>query len=151
METTHYRQFGIMLAISFVIMYIVMYFNADQFSHVYLSLNRFYMTTLMVAPMALVMLGFMSAMYHNKKINGIIIASSLALLIGVFLLLRHQTLIDDKQYLRSMIPHHSSAILVSEEAQLDDPEVQALAKQIIESQKKEIEQMKAILARMKKE
>jgi uncharacterized protein (DUF305 family) len=47
-----------------------------------------------------------------------------------------------------MIPHHSSAILTSENASLHDSEVQKLAKEIIKTQKDEIEKMKAILERM---
>ena len=151
MEKGHYGRFGIMLALSFIVMYSVMYFNADQFSHIYISLNRFYMTILMIAPMALIMLGFMTSMYRNRKINGIIISVAILFLVGTLFLLRNQALVNDEQYMRSMIPHHSSAILVSEEAHLEDPEVQALARQIIESQEQEIAQMKVILQRLKQE
>ncbi|PVY43715.1 hypothetical protein C8E01_10171 [Pontibacter virosus] len=69
MEKGNYMKFLLMLAVSFVIMYGVMYLNADKFDHVYLNLNRLYMALLMVAPMALVMLGFMSGMYTNKKLK----------------------------------------------------------------------------------
>ncbi|GAB3833989.1 hypothetical protein [Pontibacter rugosus] len=65
MEKGNYMKFLLMLGISFVIMYGVMYLNADKFDHVYLNQNRLYMALLMVAPMALVMLGFMSGMYTN--------------------------------------------------------------------------------------
>ncbi|PVY42206.1 hypothetical protein C8E01_10372 [Pontibacter virosus] len=142
-------KFFLMLGVSFVIMYGVMFLNADKFDHVYLNMNRLYMALLMVAPMALVMLGFMTSMYKNKKLNTIIVGVSLVVLVGAFLLLRNQTLVDDKQFLRSMIPHHSSAILVSQEANISDPEVKKLTEQIIESQEKEIAEMKAILERMK--
>ncbi|GGG18403.1 DUF305 domain-containing protein [Pontibacter virosus] len=64
-------------------------------------------------------------------------------------MLRKQALVDDKQFLKSMIPHHSSAILVSQEANIKDPEVKRLTEQIIESQEKEIAEMKAILTRMR--
>lgn len=49
-----------------------------------------------------------------------------------------------------MIPHHSSAILVSKNANLKDPEVIKLSEGIIALQKKEIADMKAVLTRMEK-
>ncbi|MEO7047071.1 MAG: DUF305 domain-containing protein [Ferruginibacter sp.] len=64
--------------------------------------------------------------------------------------LRTQTPIGDVQYMKAMIPHHSSAILVSKNANLKDPEVIKLSEGIIASQEKEIAEMKAILARMGK-
>ena len=149
MEKGSYGKFLGMLGVSFIIMYGVMFLNAYKFDHVYLNLNRLYMALLMVAPMALVMLGFMKSMYKDKKLNGIIVGVSLAVIAGTFMLLRNQSLVDDKQFMKSMIPHHSSAILVSQESNLKDPEVKKLAQQIIESQEKEIAEMKAMLERMK--
>lgn len=109
------------------------------------------MAALMVAPMGLIMLAFMRGMYKNKKLNLTIFFSSIALFSGVLFMERSQTLVQDKEFMRSMIPHHSSAILVSENADLKDPEVKELAEQIIRSQKEEIAQMKEILERMEKE
>ncbi|TXK45859.1 DUF305 domain-containing protein [Pontibacter qinzhouensis] len=149
MEKGNYKKFSLMLGVSFIIMYGVMYLNADKFDHVYLNLNRLYMALLMVSPMALVMLGFMSGMYQNKKLNSIIVAVSIVVFAGTLFMLRKQSIVNDKQFLKSMIPHHSSAILVSQEANIKDPEVKKLTEQIIESQEKEIAEMKAILARMR--
>ncbi len=149
MEKGNYMKFLLMLSVSFVIMYGVMFSNVNQFDNIFLNVNRLYMAILMVAPMALVMLGFMSSMYKDKKLNGIIIVVSVVAIVGAFIMLRNQSMVGDKQFLRSMIPHHSSAILVSENAKVTDPEVKELTKQIIESQEKEIAQMKAILERMK--
>jgi glucose-6-phosphate-specific signal transduction histidine kinase len=148
MEKGNYKKYLLMLSLSFIIMYSVMYLNADRFDHIYLSLNRFYMTVLMVAPMALIMLLVMSSMYKNKKLNRIIITLSITFFIAAVLLLRYQTFIGDKNFMLSMIPHHSSAILVSQEATLTDPEVKKLAEDIIKSQEEEIAQMKNILERM---
>jgi uncharacterized protein (DUF305 family) len=47
-----------------------------------------------------------------------------------------------------MIPHHAGAILMCEEAQLRDPEVIELCASIVESQRAEIDQMKAALERV---
>ena len=139
-----------MLGASYLVMYGVMYLNVAEFNHIYIGLTRLYMTALMVAPMALIMLGFMGAMYTDKRTNGLIIGGSLAAFVLVLLLMRTQTFVSDEQYMQAMIPHHSSAILFSKEANLNDPEVQKLARGIIESQEREIAEMKAILARMKK-
>ncbi len=139
-----------MLAVSYIVMFSVMFLNIDQLSHLYFGLTRFYMAALMIAPMALIMLGFMGMMYKNKRLNGLIIGGSIAVFIGVFVLMRTQTFVGDTQYMRAMIPHHSSAILFSQEANLKDPEVQKLARGIIDSQKREIAEMKAILARLDK-
>lgn len=148
MDKGNYSKFLLMLLVSFVIMYSVMFLNVASTDHIYLNLNRLYMALLMVAPMALVMLAFMPMMYKDKKLNTLIIVASLAVIVGAFAMLRNQTAVGDKQFMHSMIPHHSSAILVSGQANLQDPEVQELARQIIKTQEKEIAQMKKILERM---
>lgn len=143
-----YGKFALMLAVSFVIMYGVMFLNADQFDHVMLSNTRTYMTILMIAPMALLKLIFMSDMYKNKKLNAIIAGSAIVIFIATFAALRNQTLIKDVQYMKAMIPHHSSAIMVSQQATFEDPEAKKLAEEIIEAQKREIAQMKKIIYRL---
>ena len=148
MENSNYKKFGVMLFISFCIMYAVMFLNVDKSSHIYLSLTRFYMSVLMVSPMALLMLTLMKKMYKNKKLNRVISVLSIIVFILAFILLRAQEPIGDKQYMKAMIPHHSSAILTSNNADIKDPEVKALADKIIKSQEEEIAQMKAILERM---
>lgn len=147
-NATNYQKFSIMLTASFLTMYAVMYLNVDTFDHVYLSTTRFYMTLLMVAPMALVMLSVMKGMYQNEKINLMIAVGSIVVFLVALVLLRTQTPIGDEQYMKAMIPHHSSAILTSEEADIRDPEVKKLAEEIIKAQKEEIAQMKRILDRM---
>ena len=145
-----YKKFIIMLSISFVIMYAVMFLNVYSFDHIYLSATRFYMTLLMVTPMAVVMLLMMKKMYPNKAYNSIIIASS----VGVFILslwfLRSQVFIKDEGYMKAMIPHHSSAILTSKNAEINDPEVRKLADEIIKAQEEEIAEMKALLEKLDK-
>ncbi len=144
----HYLKFGLMMATSFVIMYGIMFLNVDVFDHVYLSPTRTYMTFLMIAPMAIVMLLFMWGMYKNKAINYGIIAASVLTFVLCFSGLREQTFISDVQWMKAMIPHHSSAIMVSEEAHLTDPEAQKLAREIIIAQKEEIAEMERMIARL---
>lgn len=145
-----YKKFIIMLSISFVIMYTVMFLNVFSFDHVYLSATRFYMTLLMVTPMAVVMLLMMKKMYPNKAYNSIIIASSVGLFILSLWFLRSQVFIKDEGYMKAMIPHHSSAILTSKNAEISDPEVRKLADEIIKAQEEEIAEMKALLEKLDK-
>lgn len=147
-KSNNYRKFGLMLVISFLVMYAVMFFNVDRFDHVYLSTTRAYMSLLMVTPMALLMLAMMPMMYNNKKVNTVIAVASVALFALSLTFLRKQTFITDQQYMKAMIPHHSSAILVSQEANLKDPKLKELADGIIKSQEKEIAEMKQLLAKI---
>lgn len=149
MEKGNYGKFLLMLLVSFIVMYAIMYANVASEEHIYFSLNRFYMTILMVVPMGFIMLLFMQRMYKNRKKNNVLIITGVLLFTAAFVMLRTQTYINDVRYMEAMIPHHSSAILSSQHADLKDPEVQELSKKIIESQQKEIEQMKAMIQRLK--
>ena len=151
MEQSHYRKFFVMLGVSFVVMYIVMYLNTYELDHVYFSLTRFYMTVLMIAAMALVMLLFMQKMYTDKRRNALIITGSISVFIAALLMVRSQTFVDDTLWMKAMIPHHSIAIMVSKRADIKDPEVRKLADDIIEAQEREIKQMQQMLARLKRE
>ena len=133
---------------SFIIMYAVMFLNADVFDHVMLSHTRTYMTILMVAPMAFTMLLFMWGMYTNRKMNFIILGLSIIIFIIALVGLRQQTFIGDEQWMKAMIPHHSSAIMVSQKAHLKDPEAIKLAEEIIEAQEREIAKMKKMIYRL---
>ena len=145
-----YLRFLLMLATSFIIMYIVMFLNVWETGHVRLSLTRVYMTILMVAPMAITMLLFMQHMYKNKARNAIILGSAVVVFVLSLWGLRSQVGSADVQYMKAMIPHHSSAILTSERAAIKDPEVRKLADEIIKAQEKEIAEMKRLIERMEK-
>lgn len=147
-----YPKFFLMLAVSFILMYAVMYFNTYELDHVYFSMTRFYMTCLMIATMAVLMLAFMLKMYKNKRNNVAIVIGSLVLFFGSLFLVRTQSpVIGDLLWMRAMIPHHSIAILTSERAAIKDPEVKKLAESIITAQKKEIEEMKTMIKRLENE
>jgi uncharacterized protein (DUF305 family) len=119
-------------------MYGIMFLNVAELDHIYLSTTRTYMSLLMVAPMAISMMLFMWGMYRNKKLNTLIIAGASIVFIVVLTALRTQTPIQDVQYMKAMIPHHSSAILVSENATFEDPETAELAKEIIKAQERKL-------------
>ena len=141
----HYYKFGLMIATSTVLMFGLMYLNTNQFDHVFFSETRLYMAILMGAVMAFIMLAFMSTMYSNKKMNRFIYLGTV-LIFGLSLwLVRSQSTIEDVAWMKAMVPHHSIAILTSERANIEDPKVRALADSIIEAQKSEITEMKALI------
>ena len=136
-----------MAVLSFIAMYALMYSMVNTFRDIYPSFNQLYMAGLMTAPMVLIEIVLMGAMYKNRKLN--IVISALCLLAGLlfFLSIRQQTAISDKEFLRSMIPHHSGAILMCREANITDPDIKSLCQTIMEGQQQEIDQMRAILNR----
>ena len=142
----HYGRLTLMVVLSFIAMYFLMYAMVDSFSNVKSNLNQAYMAGLMTAPMAMLELAFMGSMYPNKRFNAIIVVVMVILLAGCWFGIRQQWLIGDQQFLRSMIPHHAGAILMCEEASVRDPRIVALCQNIESSQKEEIAQMKALLA-----
>ncbi len=147
-----YTTFILMLVFSFIAMYITMYLNTYAIDHVYFSLTRFYMTCLGISAMAVIMWFFMRNMYKNKKKNIAILAGSFILFVSALGLVRAQKpIIGDILYMRAMIPHHSIAILTSERADIQDPEVRKLADDIIKAQRKEIAEMKAMIKRLENE
>ena len=90
----------------------------------------------------------MRSMYPDRTLNLIVCLGSAILFVAAFAATRTQALVGDSQFLRSMIPHHSGAILMCEKAQISDPEIASLCRQIIRSQAQEIEQKKAIRQRL---
>ena len=144
-----YTKFVLMLAASFVAMYITMYLNSYEMDHVYFSLTRLYMSCLGISAMAIIMFVAMRNMYRNNKKNIAIVLGSLVLFTTALTLVRIQApIIGDVLWMKAMIPHHSIAILTSERADIADPEVKRLAEDIIKAQKKEIEEMKAMITRL---
>ena len=139
-----------MLFCSAISMYITMYFNTYEMSHVYFSWTRMYMTFIGIGGMAIIMLLFMIEMYQDKKKNIAIIIGSILLMSISTILVRQQTPIGDVKWMKAMIPHHSIAILTSGRAEIKDPEVKQLAIEIIEAQKREIEEMKKMIERLEK-
>ncbi|MCX8475865.1 MAG: DUF305 domain-containing protein [Sphingomonas sp.] len=142
-----YVSLAVQTVVSGIIMYLVMFVMIDHLSSFYSNLNMLYMTLMMVAPMVVLMILAMRHMFPSRAANGALLAGAVAVFLIAFALIRTQTTIGDTNFLRSMIPHHSGAILMCKEASLTDPEVIALCERIKQSQAEEIAQMKAILAR----
>lgn len=138
----------IMAILSFFSMYILMYSMVNTFSNIYNNFNQVYMALLMTAPMIFFHIVVMRSMLKKKKWNLLILAISIVLLISSFAFIREQTAINDEQFIMSMVPHHSSAILMCQQASIQDPELKQLCEEIISSQQAEIDQMKDILDRL---
>jgi hypothetical protein len=141
-ETKMYLRFGLMIATSTIVMFVLTYTNAYSADHVRFSEERLYMALLMGAAMALIMLAFMwGMMYRNRTVNVAIVVGALVLGSTALYLSRSQTLVDDESYMKAMIPHHSIAILTSERAGIEDLRVRELADGIAATQRKEIKEM----------
>lgn len=147
----HKMQYGkllTMVIVSFVAMYILMYSMVDRFANVIPNINQIYMAALMTAAMVIIEIILMWGMYKNKMLNAGILLLSTGVLIASFLFIRYQSAVGEKQFLKSMIPHHAAAILMVKETKVTDPEIQQLQNDIITSQQKEIDFMKKKLKEM---
>ncbi|MDV4166483.1 DUF6692 family protein [Rhodovulum sp. FJ3] len=141
-----YTRFFLMIATSTLLMFGLMYLNTYLVSHVFWSETRAYMAVVMGAVMAFVMLAFMLGMYKNRSANIAIFAGSIVVFAGALWLVRGQATVQDRSYMRAMIPHHSIAIMTSSRANLTDPRVRDLADSIVYAQDKEIAEMRYLLA-----
>ena len=145
MPNHHYRQLTLMMVLSFASMYILMYAMVDTFPNVLPNANQFYMAGLMTAPMLIIEIGLMESMYRKKRLNTILLITGILALAGFMFMIRTQALVGDRQFLKSMIPHHAGAILMCQRASIEDPEIKELCRTIIINQQAEIDQMKKIL------
>lgn len=145
-EGRKYLHFVLMIVTSMVFMFGVMYLHTYELAHVQWSETRLFMTLLMGATMALVMLGFMLGMYKSTKWNLAIVAGAIVLFGAALWLVRSQSTVDDTAYMSAMIPHHSIAILTSERSQIEDVRVCDLAVEIIEAQEREIAEMEWLIS-----
>ncbi|MCX7543872.1 DUF305 domain-containing protein [Marinicella gelatinilytica] len=137
-----YKRFLLMILTSTVVMYMAMYLNNYTWDHIFWSETRAYMSLIMGAIMATVMLLFMIDKYPNKKTNAFVFIGSAVLFVVALFLVRSQTTVDDVSWMKAMIPHHSIAILTSKRANISDPRVRQLADEIIKAQEREIKEMK---------
>lgn len=144
-----YSRFLAMVGTSTVIMLGLMYLNSYQFSHVRFSETRTYMALYMGGMMSLVMIAFMWGMYKDKTKSWMIVAGSALLFCVALFLVRSQVTVQDRAWMKAMIPHHSIAILTSERAEIEDVRVRELANEIIEAQRREIAEMEWLIQDIK--
>lgn len=141
-----YARFAVMIMVSTVVMFGLMYLNTYALDHVFYSQTRTWMALLMGAAMAVIMLGFMWAMYKSERLNAILIAGATIVFAASLWLVRSQETVGDVSYMKAMIPHHSIAVLTSRRAHIRDQRVRKLADQIIDAQVREIAEMKTLIA-----
>lgn len=144
-----YRKLAIAITINTIIMFFLTYVMISSADHFVVNINRIYMALIMAAPMVIVMLLVMRSMFMNKRLNAILLATFGLITILLFILIRTQTPVGDVQFLRSMIPHHSGAILMCEQSTITDPEIIELCDEIVQAQQEEISQMETILQRLR--
>ena len=147
MTKNHYMMLAVNLGLSLLVMYVAMFAMIWSWGEFIQNVNFFYMALVMWAPMGAIMLATMGGMYRNRRLNAALYVAFAAIFVLSLLGIRQQSLVGDEQFLRSMIPHHSGAILMCEEAKLTDPEIRQLCGGIIEGQKQEIAEMKGIMDR----
>lgn len=138
-------RFAGMIVTSVVIMFFLMYQLIYSMDHALFSINRLVASLVMGCVMAVVMLGFMWSMYQGKTIKITVLAVAAVLAVALLFTNRSQSLISDVSFMKSMIPHHSIAINNARKASISDPRVRELADQIIESQVREIAEMKLLI------
>ena len=143
-----YAMLALNLGLSLLVMYLAMFAMLWSWGEFIQNVNFFYMALVMWAPMGAIMLATMGGMYGNRKLNAALYVALAAIFVLSLLGIRQQSLVGDDQFLRSMIPHHSGAILMCEEAKLTDPEIRQLCGEIIQAQKEEIAEMKRIMDRL---
>ncbi len=141
----HYGRLVLMVAASFVAMYLLMYAMVDRFDNVFNNVNQVYMAGLMASAMVPIELALMSTMYPDRKKNAIALALSVVTLAACGLLIRSQIAVGDQQFLRSMIPHHGAAVLMCNEARVQDARIVDLCRRILANQQAEIGEMKSYL------
>jgi len=135
----------------FIVMVIIgMLFNpmnilAYRFTDLYISQTLFYGGLLMASNMIWVheIIHYLSMGHFNMLVFSV----GIILSIGVSILLRQQLFVDDKQWLRRMISHHSTALTTSHKIynKTSNPKLKKLAKEIIDTQENEIQLMKSVL------
>ena len=143
-----YFNLAIMAVLSFISMFVFMYMMVDRFADVYPNINQFYMAGLMTAPMIIIEIFVMWSMYNSKRVNLVIAGVSLVLLVLFTAGIRNQTAVSETQFLKSMIPHHSGAILMCDNPNIQDAEIKELCNGIASSQQSEIDWMKQKLAEL---
>lgn len=135
----------IALSISYAVMFALMFSRVNEFANLFLSLNQVYMAGLMISAMLIIMLTAMGSMYQNKKLNIVLLIVGALMTVLFWTFIRTQAAVGNQQFLRSMIPHHAAAILVCEQAAITDRRIEQLCKEIVATQKREIQVMKKLM------
>lgn len=145
MVAMSWGRFLAMIATSTIIMFFLMYQLIYSLDHAMLSINRLVASLVMGCVMSVVMLSFMWSMYRGRTIKLAVLVGATAGAVILLFVNRTQAVISDVAFMKSMIPHHSIAINNARKASITDPRVRRLADGIIESQVREIAEMKLLI------
>ena len=145
MMAMSWNRFAAMIGTSTVIMFFLMYQLIYSLDHAMFSVNRLIASLAMGCVMAVVMLSFMWSMYRGQRIKFAVLVGAVAGALVLLAMNRTQTVVSDVTFMKSMIPHHSIAINNARKASITDPRVRRLADGIIESQVREIAEMKLLI------
>ncbi len=147
MARNNYRMLAVSAVGMLILMYLIMFTMIYSWGEFVQNINFFYMAVMMATPMVVMMPLMMGSMYPDRQLNMAIYIGGAVLFVLAFIGIRGQLLVGNEQFLRSMIPHHSGAILMCERSNISDPQIKSLCGEIIESQKREIDEMKQIMKR----
>ena len=144
MDKKHIIQFIIMIIVG--VLFNPMNALLFRITDLYFSLTLFYGGILMASNMvwAHEIIHYLSMGHFNSYVFAIGLILSI---LTTMVLLRRQLFIDDTQWLKRMISHHSTALTTSHIIynKTNDPKIKKLSKEIIDTQEKEIKIMKTIL------
>jgi len=117
----------------------------NSYKNITFSIGKFYMSVIMAVLMGLIEVLMFDI--HMRTISYIYYLSLFFVLVTFVYLYRNQFYVDDKEYLKEMIEHHSMALLTSEEILQNShsERVKKLAENIISTQEKEIEYMRQLI------
>jgi hypothetical protein len=145
MMAMSWGRFAGMIGTSTIVMFFLMYQLIYSTDHAMFSMNRLVASLVMGCVMSIVMLSFMWSMYRGQGIKIAILIGAAAGAVLLLVVNRTQAVISDVAFMKSMIPHHSIAINNARKASITDPRVRRLADGIIESQVREIAEMKLLI------
>lgn len=138
-------KFATMILTSVVIMFFLMYQLVYSSDHAMFSVNRLVASLVMGCVMTVVMLSFMWSMYAGTRAKIVVLLMATVSAATLLYINRNQVLINDISFMKAMIPHHSIAINNAQKASISDPRVRKLADEIIDSQAREIAEMKLLI------
>ncbi len=141
-------KFVAMIATVTAVIFALLYLKTHSADHLYWSETRFYMALVMGGAMTVVLTAFMFRVYGSTAVNLVVLAAGAIVFGGSLYLVRSQDTIDQVDWMREMIPHHSTAILTSRRASISDERVRQLAEEIIRTQQQQIEQMRQLIAEL---
>ena len=133
---------SIMFIIMFIIQYVFMSFiMTNRIENITNSLGKVYVSLMMTLSMIVVM----DLMMYNLNVTKTITYT--ALLGLIIYLYKIQFGVNDANYIREMIEHHSMALLTSNQIlkKTDNSYVSDIAQRIIHTQEQEIQEMRNII------